>query len=374
MTFKFQWIRWGFFFLCGLALSAVSAQGARTTADRGILLGSHGNSEAMPRGCQACHRGMSMKVFGEEALCLSCHGGQPARDQMISGGYLEPDGAGPLADIGYELSKPYHHPVVSTKGVHHQGETLPEEVVRSARHSECVDCHHPHKADKDKPFRGMLGKRVGNFIVDVGQEYELCYRCHAESANLPSSSTNKYAEFKITNQSFHPVEGEGRSTYVISLLEPYVARKEKPGDVSLITCSDCHGSDSPEGPRGPHGSNYRGLLVLNYQMEDGRSESAFAYALCYKCHNRDSILGNESFPYHSLHIEGSAARGNPGTSCFTCHDAHGSSANPALLRFDEEVVSPPATGKLKYVPQGVGARHGSCYLNCHGVEHAPLSY
>lgn len=357
-----------------LWICAGTSLGASTGSDKGILVGSHGNKAALPKGCQACHRGMSMKTFGEEAVCLVCHGGQAARDGMIAGGYLEPAGAEPLADIGFEFSKPYTHPVVSGKGGHRQGEALPEEIVRAPRHCECVDCHHPHEADKDKPFRGMKGKRVGNFIVDVAQEYELCYRCHAESANLPANSTNKHAEFKTSNPSFHPVEGEGRNAFVISLLEPYAARKEKPGDISVISCSDCHGNDNPNGPKGPHGSNNRGLLVLNYEMEDGRPESALAYALCYKCHNRDSILGNESFPYHALHIEGSSARGNSGTSCFTCHDAHGSSANPSLIRFNEEVVQPPATGRLKFVPQGVGARHGSCFLNCHGVEHGPLNY
>jgi len=160
---------------------------------------------------------------------------------------------------------------------------------------------------------------------------------------------------------------------VVSLIEPYSAREERPGDVTLITCTDCHGSDDPIGPRGPHGSSYAGLLKLNYQVGDELPESEYAYALCYKCHERRSILSNESFPYHRQHIQGDTA-GGLGTSCFTCHDAHGSTQYPNLIRFDESVVSPNLQDKLKFDPQGYSARHGACYLNCHGVEHSPKEY
>ncbi len=188
------------------------------------------------------------------------------------------------------------------------------------------------------------------------------------------ASTDKHAEFKTTNPSFHPVEGEGRNQYVISLKSPYAATAERPGDVAILACSDCHGSDNPAAPGGPHGSNYRGLLRLHYEQEDGRPESEFAYALCYSCHERSSLLGNESFPYHALHIEGSRAANQPGTSCFSCHDAHGSTRYQYLIRFNEDVVRPNQDGKLEYKAQGVASRHGSCMLNCHGVEHNPKSY
>ncbi len=341
---------------------------------KGVLTGVHGDRELMPRSCQACHRGMSMKISGEETVCLSCHGNSQSRQAMIQGGYLKSGADRRLTDIGSELRKPYSHPALTVAGVHRQLEALPEEIVSAARHAECIDCHQPHMLDIGKPFRGISGKRVGNFIADIDKEYELCYRCHSSSANLPARSTNKHAEFKQTNPSFHPVEAEGRNKYVISLKAPYAAVAEKPGDVSMISCSDCHGSDDPGGPRGPHGSRYRGLLKVNYEMEDGRPESEYAYALCYKCHERSSILGNESFPYHALHIEGNRATDMAGTSCFTCHDAHGSTRYQFLIRFNEDVVEPNSLGKLEFKAQGVASRHGSCLLTCHGVEHNPKSY
>lgn len=346
---------------------------APVEASRGVLEGAHAKKSQLPMSCRSCHRGMAMLVTGEEEVCLGCHGSRAAREAMIRDGYLRLEGRSSLADIEAELRKPYAHPTLSVSGVHQARETLPEEVKNAARHAECVDCHNPHRIDTGKPLRGLVGKRTGNFMGAVTKEYELCYRCHAESANLPGNSTNKHAEFRVSNPSFHPVEGEGKNSHVISLKAPYVAKKEKPNDVSIITCGDCHGSDDPSGPKGPHGSNHAGLLTLNYQQADGLPESYAAYALCYKCHDRASILGDESFPHHSLHITGRRG-GQQGTSCFTCHDAHGSTQYQHLIRFNEEIVTANADGKLKYDAKGFSARSGACFLRCHGVEHNPKEY
>ena len=314
-----------------------------------------------------------MSITGEEKTCLACHGSASDRDRMFSSGTLRNDHNLKLDDIEAELRKPYAHPVLPISGVHQRFEALPEEVVNAARHSECVDCHNPHVVEEGRPFRGLKGRRIGNFMAEIENEYQLCYRCHSESANLPGTSTDKHQEFKVTNPSYHPVEGEGKNTFVISLKEPYVAVKQKPGDVSQITCSDCHGSDEAGGPRGPHGSNFPGLLKRNYDMQDERPESDHSYALCYACHDRTSIMNNESFPYHEQHIRGRFGA-QDGTSCFTCHDAHGSTQYQHLIRFNEDVVSETADGKLKYDARGYAARHGACYLNCHGVEHNPKEY
>ncbi|MDT8441004.1 MAG: cytochrome c3 family protein [Desulfuromonadales bacterium] len=347
-----------------LMLSPVTVDAAQST----MLQGSHGNRSALPKSCRACHRGMTMALSGEEGTCLTCHGSESARQEMEEKGYLKQRGQIVLHDIESELRKPYNHPVLTVRGVHQKFEALPEEVVNATRHAECVDCHEPHLTVKGAPFRGLTGRRVGNLTAEIEQEYQLCYRCHAESANLPGRSTNKREEFKTTNPSYHPVEGEGKNTFVISLKEPYAAQKQRPNDISIIRCSDCHGSDDPDGPRGPHGSNNPGLLVHNYEMGDGRSESFQAYALCYTCHERSSILANESFPYHALHIQGRGG-GSDGTSCFTCHDAHGSTRYQHLIRFNDEVVAANLDDQLKYEAQGYSARHGACFLSCHGVEH-----
>ncbi len=343
-------------------------------ASKGKLSGLHGDKTVLPKSCRACHRGMNMSISGEEQVCLRCHGNSSDRQQMAAQGYLSAGAKSDYRNIEAELRKPYSHPVLSVSSVHQQREALPEELVNARRHAECIDCHEPHQLTAIAPYRGISRQGVGNFSADVSTEYELCYKCHADSANLPANSSNKRDEFRRSNPSSHPVEGEGAGTYVISLKSPYKARKEQPGDVSTISCSACHGGDTFGGPKGPHGSIYRGLLVDNYEMESGRSENQRAYALCYRCHERNSILGNESFPYHALHIQGNGTREFAGTSCFTCHDAHGSMTNQYLIRFNEEVVAPNQAGNLQFKAVGVASRHGSCALSCHGVEHEPKSY
>lgn len=357
--------------MLSVVLSAVSLIPSEVSSES-LLSGAHALSPVLPKSCRACHSGMRMSITGEEQVCLNCHGNDTGRRRMEARGALGRTMATELKDIGAVLQKPYHHPVVDVANIHRQSEVLPEEQLDAARHSECIDCHDPHRVAKDAPFAGIPGRKVLNATVSVVAEYELCYRCHAESANLPGNSTNKHAEFKTTNRSFHPVEGEGANSYVISLKAPYAARADRADAISVISCSDCHGNDDASGPRGPHGSNFQGLLVEHYEMRDGLSESYYAYALCYRCHDRNSILGDESFPKHSLHITGGST--GQGAPCIACHDAHGSVRNPSLLSFDENIVQPTVSGKLEYKSTTGTDRSGSCTLVCHGVEHNERSY
>jgi hypothetical protein len=154
------------------------------------------------------------------------------------------------------------------------------------------------------------------------------------------------------------------------------------------------------------------LLVAPYGTETDGELPERANELCYTCHSRLSIDGNQSFPLHREHIrgfrgnagtvstrklatraEGHAATGGipkrpgdlrPGgaksfgagfgrpTPCATCHDPHGSIQNPALVRFDTSVVRPASVGGPDYRRTGQG--HGSCTLTCHGQEHIQARY
>jgi nitrate/TMAO reductase-like tetraheme cytochrome c subunit len=105
---------------------------------------------------------------------------------------------------------------------------------------------------------------------------------------------------------------------------------------------------------------------------DNASESAANYALCYKCHNRNSILADTSFREHNKHISGERA------PCNVCHDPHGISAtqgnltnNSRLINFNTSVVS-PSNGQLRF--ESTGTFRGRCYLTCHGKNHSPESY
>ncbi len=333
-----------------------------------VFAATHLDEKYIKTGCAACHLGFDFKYGGGVRRCLLCHG--PDYRSMTG---ITASGAAPR-NIVPDLEKNYSHPVKKSAGKHSAREILPEIDQNAPRHSDCTDCHKPHSSSYDAPFAGISGKKVGNITTQITKEYELCYLCHSDSANLPVKATNKRVEFSINNPSFHPIEGEGKNQSVISLIRPYREKKSSPSDVSVLKCADCHGSDDASSPRGPHGSKYQGLLTDNYSTGDNIAESSFAYGICYKCHKRSSILGNESFISHSRHITGERSFKGGGTSCYTCHSSHGSVENRYLIRFNREFVSESSTGKLKFVEKGTYSFHGECWLTCHGVDHNPKTY
>ncbi len=323
----------------------------------------HGDPTKLLRECGSCHVGHGrskspMLPADISEVCFRCHGSPAevsnAKDEKILSRSVE------MRDIQNEFNKPYRHPIEET-GVHTPDEDLPETNPSIPRHSECVDCHEAHGSLPQRMNTPLPGKGVKVFTYkDLNYEFELCYRCHSESANLPVQEKNKRQEFSTRNPSYHPVEGPGRSSDIPSLLSPYDVR-------SIISCTDCHSNDDPGGPRGPHGSIYEHLLNKNYYLEDGHPESEFAYALCYQCHLRGSILGNESFSRHREHIETNK------TSCYTCHDSHGSQSYTRLIRFNKDPrytqVYPNREVRLEYI--NIVGSSPECYLSCHNVDHNP---
>ena len=119
-------------------------------------------------------------------------------------------------------------------------------------------------------------------------------------------------------------------------------------------------------PDGPHGSRFEHLLVARYETRDFTIESPQTYALCYQCHDRNSVLGDESFSLHSRHV----VRGR--TPCSACHTAHGvsgaSSQHGHLINFDISIVG----GQRFHVDSGRFS--GTCTLSCHGVQHVNFTY
>jgi predicted CXXCH cytochrome family protein len=324
--------------------------------------------------CQNCHTSHSaggprlLKSAGEEANCLICHNGHVA-----------------TTDIEQVLNKLYVHPVRDTSGVHDPT----EDIEVSERHVECEDCHDPHVAattfgtEDGGALAHVAGVTIsGVEVYPIDHEYELCFRCHGDSPGkappyvfrLVDSDDNVRREFDPGNPSYHPVAAAGRNPFVPSLIPPLTT-------ASIIRCSDCHNNDGTGGPRGPHGSNYRALLELEYVTDFPNPESAGDYALCYKCHDRTSILSDQSFSLHSRHIVGGGGSGGSGraqdTPCSVCHDPHGVSSEGAhsgerLINFDRDVVEPNSLGELYYDSSGMFS--GTCSLRCHGVEHRNCDY
>jgi len=324
-------------------------------------------------GCANCHTPHSagndrylLNYNAEEDNCMACHNGNVA-----------------TSDISAEFNKISHHPVEQAVDVHATDETI---IVNAEdRHVECVDCHDPHSLGTSDANSGAVKwKSVPGVDVNGGlnseatAEYELCFRCHGDSpgkAAMPTprqhDQNNVRLQFDNGNPSFHPVVGPGNNSNVPSLITPL-------HETSTVTCSDCHSSDSDsrfggKGPDGPHGSIYPSLLIRAYQTQDQTPESPSAYALCYMCHDRNSILGDESFEAHRLLIS------EHRTPCSVCHDPHGISSvqgnttnNSHLINFDVSVVFPNNSGDLEFEDRG--SLSGSCSLVCHNYKHDGLSY
>ncbi len=315
--------------------------------------------------CGNCHRphdaGIKSQLLNfptEEQNCYSCHSGTVA-----------------AKNIAGEFNKASVHPITQTTGIHNPT----EDAINPPRHVECADCHNPHAAKNatasvpaaSGSLSGVRGVNAAGAVVKPLQnEYELCFRCHGDSGNrgparVPRQSveTNTRLEFDPASASFHPVVAVGKNASVPSLIPPWTA-------AGMIYCTDCHNNDQGPGvggtgPKGPHGSAYVPLLERNLTLADFQTETFSAYALCYKCHDRNSILADQSFKEHKKHIVGEK------TACTTCHDSHGVAANKALINFNTTYVT-PFNGKIEFKSTGISS--GNCTLTCHDAPHDAASY
>lgn len=327
-----------------LAGTAGGAAGVNPHVDRALL----------PRGCPSCHQGHGQPrspMLGrpQTEVCLRCHGSKAEADAAVAAGFLSPSARPPL--LATAMASIAQHPVSATAFSRSQPEVV------------CTSCHSPHRsAPPGRPSGAPDGTRYPSPASPRMTESELCEGCHGGLGQTTASRLDVSRFFAPTNVSYHPVEAPAAER------SPSV-RPELGG--KFVNCTDCHGSDEPSGPRGPHGSRTKQLLRLAYTTVDGTGESPQEFALCYSCHDRKAVLEASAFPEHRRHIVEIKA------SCATCHNAHGSIANRALIRFGEDAtfgtVGPSAKeGRLAFVSTGPGS--GSCYLTCHGEDHGPESY
>jgi len=345
--------------LTGLLLLAASPSGA------------HVDSHLLTDPCGSCHVGhgvadQPMLEKAEEHMCYQCHGSTAERARMEAEGRLVPGSR--LKDLRVEFNKIYSHPVERGSG-HSPTERLPSFSGAKTSHAECVDCHNPHQRltnHKTMDFAVQGYSLDGQIQERALYEYNICLKCHTNAIGAKSNERDLVRDFSRSARSQHPVTSGASGRYLPSLIEPM------PGG-SRMNCSDCHRSEDPNSPRGPHGSQYEFMLSGNYDHDIYQDENPFAYQFCYQCHDRFSILSNESFPLHREHIEGDPLTGRRGTSCFTCHTAHGSPSNRALIEFNRQAVQPAdGTGRLEF--QSLSEGTGNCTLKCHNYNHAPGSY
>ncbi|MFO0839814.1 MAG: cytochrome c3 family protein [Phycisphaerae bacterium] len=320
----------------------------------------------VPHGAAQSERLLRARAFD---LCISCHDGMTGRN---------------VASVIGRRSGHKPRRVVTPHDPTEDPRTMPA-------HVECVDCHNPHAAQGNPTGQSaMLVRAQGPGYMptlesvpgvsltglpkpDATAYYEVCFRCHADNpVPLPrrvirdrDEGGNIRRQFQPTAASAHPVTFAARLVAETPSLLPAVRAQP------YLSCQDCHNNPDARqlggsGPNGPHGSPFEKLLVDRYDTADLTIETAQSYALCYRCHDRNSILGDQSFPLHSQHI----VRGR--APCSACHAPHGVAGSPRehshLINFDLAIVS----GQRQFVDQG--RRAGSCTLTCHGVQHVNFTY
>ncbi len=302
-------------------------------------------------------------------LCISCHDGLTGRDITSVIGLRSGHKPARLANV--------HDPREDPR-------VMPP-------HVDCVDCHNPHATQRNPAGQARLAANVqgplymptmeavpgvslsGVAKPDATHYYEVCFRCHADNP-VPiarrivrdrDDGGNIRRQFQPAAASAHPVTHASRTGADSPSLSA-AARSR-----TFMSCQDCHNNPDARqlggsGPNGPHGSRFDSLLVARYDTADFTLESAQSYALCYQCHDRNSILADQSFALHNAHV----VRGR--SPCSACHTAHGVSGSARehshLINFDAAIVG----GQRQFVD--LGRRSGSCTLTCHGVVHVNFVY
>ncbi len=331
----------------------------------------HVDSHQLTDPCGSCHVGHGvanepMLEKSEEMFCYQCHGSDEERNRMVAEGRLLAGAR--LQDMREEFDKISSHPVERGTG-HSPTERLPAYAGAKTSHAECVDCHNPHQRINDNKamdFAVQGYTLTGQIQERALYEYNICLKCHTNTSGTDGGGRSIVRDFARSSRSQHPVTN-GSSGRRQPSLEDQI-----PGGTRM-KCSDCHRSEDPDAPAGPHGSRNEFMLSGNYSRDLYRDESPYAYEFCYRCHDRFSILSNESFPLHREHIEGDLLTGRKGTSCFTCHTSHGSPLNPYLIEFNPQAVQPAdGTGRIMF--ESISEGTGNCTLKCHNYNHSPGSY
>lgn len=271
-------------------------------------------------------------------------------------------------DIYTVFAKTYGHKVGNYTGIHKPAASEEPPNTGLAKHVECADCHDPHAA---KPGNHTNGTTIAAVLTGVAavtptfsatnwagvtsysqtttpdREYKVCFKCHSGSnINLlgttgsgwnqtPNTGAAQFTdlglEFNPNNKAAHPV--------VVSLNNQTGSIAPKPlasnemvapwtaVGTQVMTCSDCHATDSVAS-KGPHGSAVKWMLAgtnkawpYTSAANNGTSSGTFWSPanmtsgtvnglFCLNCHSLSSNT-------HSS-IIGAVSQHNP-IPCVGCH-------------------------------------------------------
>ncbi|WP_243322171.1 cytochrome c3 family protein [Geothrix sp. SG200] len=356
--------------------------------------------------CASCHMshrkgalpGKSKLVrAATEPLCLSCHEGSATLPGLEAAPKLSPWSGQGSGHVKGRFSSRRAESYLRTA---RDGQSR---TVRLAQ--DCLGCHEAHGKERGKlrttafDARGQLLDRRPQAVA------EICFGCHAgqDAAQLPSGTRDLGSQFDKGAVSSHRIGATMADRPDLPSLRSSVFQ-------GRLDCTSCHDNPDASGSRGPHVSANPAILKapFGHEKDLGRLGDR-VNDLCFLCHDKPSILTNQSFPYHSQHLNGftgggpAAPRRVPGlseaaavlgirssrdlrpgrsgalqpgygepTACATCHASHGSPRQASLIEFDRSVVTASSVGGANFQRLGMG--HGTCTLTCHGYDHVQARY
>lgn len=392
-------------FLLGGALAclalALRAQGAFVPS----VLQAKGGPSLVHGNCATCHRGHRALSPGRpgkgtadlDQTCLACHEGTSLAAGTDRAPKLPAWSGQGTGHIKNRLDSRRAADYKRTVRVAGRVLTLTES---------CTGCHDPHGKERGGlrqtafDSRGQVLDRRPQAVAEV------CFGCHAgpEAAPLPSGQPDLGALFGKGAASSHAIGATSAG-------HPELPSLRASAFQGALDCGSCHDNPDPTGARGPHVSTQASILKAPFGREQDLARlGSRANDLCYLCHDKQSILSNQSFPSHGQHLSGFTSGGpasaqrqapafseaaailglrsprdfrpgragafQPGygepTTCATCHASHGSLRQPSLVEFDRSVVSPSSVGGPSFQRSGFG--HGTCTLSCHGYDHVQTRY
>jgi hypothetical protein len=279
----------------------------------------------------------------EEDFCFQCHSTTSNPNAGTNQDYY---GVQTMSDTALAIESlfgyTYSHPTTVYSGRHQPIEDSTN-YADGNRHAECADCHNPHAAQQgthDGTSNLVSNALKGVFGVDIltwpdaptdmtdnankyatiqktdytefnqaTKEYQICLKCHSNYTTLPAGSPNIAEEINPNYPSTHAIAAVGDNAFcdTATMNEPWGTNK-------INYCSDCHRSDTPTDPEGPHGSNADHLLVAPIV-----SNSTIGTPLCDVCHKSSVYWSGDAAP--SDYDDHPATQGQhymaPG--CFSCH-------------------------------------------------------